>query len=109
MTNTRQLIQIHTTLPDRETAHNLLISLLKNHLVACGHICGARSSFHWNGAVQSNDEYLLSLKTREDLFDAVQQHIVSRHPYELPMITATVITHANMDYVDWVVRETSPS
>jgi uncharacterized protein involved in tolerance to divalent cations len=48
------------------------------------------------------------MKTTLDRMPAVIELLRSRHPYEVPEITARRIDWATEDYAQWLVRSTTP-
>lgn len=96
-------IQITTTVDKKATAEQIANSLLSRKLAGCIQISGPITSVYpWEGKVQSTEEWVCSIKTRADLFKAVQTLINEIHPYELPEIIATPIVKASDDYQDWL-------
>ena len=98
---------IITTLPDRETALSLARQLVRERLAACVNVgAPVTSVYEWQGALQQDSEVMLTIKTRGERFDALRDAIVARHPYELPEIIATPITHGLPEYLNWIVERT---
>ena len=65
-------IDIWVTCPDRDVAGKIAKATLSERLVACANIFGTVSSiYHWKGAIESEEEVPLLLKTRAEHFDAV--------------------------------------
>jgi periplasmic divalent cation tolerance protein len=54
-------------------------------------------------------ETRLHLLTRTDRVGRVTEIVRTRHPYEVPNITAIPIIDGNPDFIAWVKDETSPS
>ena len=103
-----KLIDVWVNCPSREVAEAISSQLLNRRIVACSNTYPAiRSSYHWKGAIESEEEYPLLLKTRESLFGAVSSLISELHPYETPGIIALPIEQVNDEYRDWLIAETS--
>ncbi|MEK6646219.1 MAG: divalent-cation tolerance protein CutA, partial [Candidatus Firestonebacteria bacterium] len=64
------------------------------------------SIFKWQGKLNIEREVLMIMKTREDLFNAVEKRVKELHSYEVPEIIAVPITQGSKSYLDWVVKET---
>lgn len=96
-----------TTLPDQDTARSLACRLLKEKLAACVNVMPAMTSIYlWKGEVREETECLLMIKTRQACYGRVETLLRAEHPYELPEIMATDITHGLPDYLGWIKEST---
>jgi len=102
----KKYIQIETTFKTKVNATDMLDALLNAKLVACGQIKFVKSVYNWNGKRCVESEYLLTLKTREQLFDECQKFIKLKHKYELPQITAFFIEFVSAEYANWIDENT---
>ena len=92
-----------TTCPDRDTAEALGSALVEGRLAACVSVVdGVTSIYPWEGQVQRDNECLLLIKTRRELFDTLRDEVVSRHPYELPEILAVPVACGLDGYLRWI-------
>ena len=99
-----------TSLPDRETAVKLARSLVTGRLAACVNVgAPVESMYHWRGQIETATEVPLIIKTRRDLYEAVQAAILASHPYELPEVLAVPVSHGFNRYLDWIGAETAAS
>ncbi len=98
-------IEVTTTLPEPQQAEQLAALLLEKRLVACVQQSPCVSRYHWQGAVETDEETVCTMKTRTALFDKLCQTITAMHPYEVPEILATPILNGNQDYLSWLDRE----
>ena len=74
-----------TTTNAREDAERLARDLVERRLAACVQVLGPISStYRWQGAVESAEEWLCLIKTTAARFDAVGAHIDTSHGYETP-------------------------
>jgi len=102
------IIQVVTTLDNREAAERLGRHLVGERFVACCQIVGPiRSIYRWKGKVEETDEWYCVMKTRPSLYQSTQEAIKRLHPYEVPEIIATTVDEALPEYAAWVVSETS--
>lgn len=100
------LILVSTTSDQLATLELIAQELLDQRLAACVQISGpVTSHYRWEGSLTRSSEYLLTAKSRADLWPAIQAAIRSRHHYELPEIIA-LPADASEDYYRWVLRET---
>ena len=99
-------IQIATTTATKDEAQQIAAMLIAHRLVACAQVSGPLVSvYHWQGKVETGDEWLCTLKTRETLFEQVTAAIREVHSYQCPEIVATPIIAASPDYLAWLERE----
>ncbi len=92
-----------TTCPDAPCAEALADHLVREHLAACvNQLPGVRSTYEWQGQVNTEQEVLLFIKTRADAWERVEQAIKSRHPYQVPEVIALPIARGSADYLNWI-------
>jgi periplasmic divalent cation tolerance protein len=98
------------TVPSSEVGERIAARLLEKKLAACVNILpGVTSIYTWNGAVQKDQELMLVVKTRADLFhDRLVPAVKAVHPYEVPEIIALPVLMGSPDYLDWIAAETQP-
>ena len=96
------LIAIITTLPNREQARELATHLVEQGLVACAQLGEIESIYRWDNDLQQGPEIRLLLKTRQDLYSAVEAIILERHSYDLPAIHSLRIDQVHPPYRDWI-------
>jgi periplasmic divalent cation tolerance protein len=97
-----------TTVGSEEEASRIARTLVERRLAACVNVVpGVVSTYRWEGAVRSDAEWLLIVKTRADRFDDVRAAIRELHSYELPEVV--MIDAANVDaaYLDWIATSVS--
>jgi periplasmic divalent cation tolerance protein len=108
MNATVETLLVLTNLPDRERAERLAASLVNNGVAACVNILApCRSVYRWQGALQSEDEVPVLIKTTRGQYAALESAIRGEHPYELPEIIAVPITAGLPDYLNWVAAQVS--
>jgi periplasmic divalent cation tolerance protein len=97
---------ILTTMPDSGAAQKLVTDALNARLAACVTELGAvRSSYHWQGKIESADEIQLLFKTSVARAPELEQFIQAHHPYDTPEILSWQAT-ASLAYGQWVIAET---
>ncbi|MBW2016199.1 MAG: divalent-cation tolerance protein CutA [Deltaproteobacteria bacterium] len=100
-------LQVFVTVEKREEAERIAGRLLEERLAACVQIIGpVRSTYWWRGNIESSEEWLCLLKTREDLYDDLEETVRNIHSYEVPEILALPIVRGNPDYLKWLTEET---
>jgi periplasmic divalent cation tolerance protein len=87
-------------------AENLARALVDAHLAACVNVVDVRSCFWWEGAVSTEPERLLIVKTQHRLLDPLIERIRGQHTYDLPEIIAIPIIGGYGPYLNWIREET---
>ncbi|NPA17530.1 MAG: divalent-cation tolerance protein CutA [Aquificae bacterium] len=96
-------IVVLITCPDKETGRKLAFGLVENKLAACVNIVpGLNSIYFWQGKVEDDSEILMVVKTREDLFEKLEEYVKANHPYTVPEIIALPIVKGSSDYLNWI-------
>jgi len=86
-----------------EEAEKIVQKLLEERLIACGSVLGpVTSRFWWKMKVETAEEYVAMMKTREDLFEAACKKIEDMHSYDVPEIVGVPILHASHEYLEWL-------
>jgi periplasmic divalent cation tolerance protein len=102
-----QLIVVLITAPSALVGEQIAQALLAKRLAACVNQAGAvQSLYHWQGAVHQDEETLLIVKSRMDLFEQLALVVKSLHPYNVPEIIALPIVTGLSDYMNWIVEST---
>lgn len=99
------------TCPDHPTAERIAHLLIDQKLAACVNILpGIQSIYPWQGKVESAQEHLLLIKSRQDCYAALEAAIRQHHPYQIPEIVAVAIQQGSADYLKWLDSHlTSPA
>ena len=93
--------------PDR--AEELARTLIELRVAACVNLVPqVRSVYRWQGAVCTDDEVLLLIKTTAERFEALRDAVLSNHPYELPEVLAVDVAAGHLPYLDWIAACVSP-
>jgi periplasmic divalent cation tolerance protein len=99
-----------TTLGNRDEADRLAGVLVRERLAACVQVVGPiRSTYWWQGAVETAEEWLCLIKTADARYAALEARIKELHSYDVPEITAVPITAGAAAYLGWIEAETAPS
>jgi periplasmic divalent cation tolerance protein len=97
-----------TTFPSREEAQHAARLLVEERLAACVQLLPIESFYRWQGAVQTEAEVLLLVKTRTALFDAAIARIKAVHSYTVPEIVGWPFSAGHLPYLDWIDEVTAP-
>ena len=101
-------IQVTTTTDKREDADRIARVLVEKRLAGCVQVLGPMTSiYRWKGKIETASEWLCLIKSRQELYGAIEAAIRSLHPYQTPEIMATPVTAGSRDYLDWLETETA--
>lgn len=97
---------VYITTPNMQTGEQIAGSLIAKKLAACVNLTPVRSIFNWQGQVNHEDEVLLIVKTRAELFETQLLPAVKElHPYEVPEIIALPVVMGSASYLSWIDEE----
>lgn len=104
-----QAIVVLITVPSREVGEKVARALLEQRLAACVNILPAiQSHYWWQGEIQQEQEALLFVKSRSDLFETrLIPAVQAIHPYEIPEIIALPVNMGLESYLGWITQETT--
>ena len=97
------------TAPSQEVGRQVAGALIEQKLAACVNIIPAINSLYvWEGKTVDDQEALLVVKTRADLFeDRLVPAVQAVHPYEVPEIIALPVLMGSKRYLEWIEAETT--
>lgn len=98
------LVEIVTTGPADFLAEHVA-RLVDERLIACAQCADVRSTYRWEGGVESEPEVRAHLHTTAALAASVRARIAADHPYDLPCILVLPVVDALPEYAAWVARE----
>ena len=99
----KSYIQISSTTETKEEAQKIAQYLVEQKLAACVQITGPITSiYRWKGKVETANEWLCLIKTRDNLFNKVEAAIKKMHSYETPEIVAMPIVKGRKEYLNWI-------
>lgn len=99
-------IIVMVTVP-QENREDLTRVILEKRCAACVNVLeNVRSYYWWQGRQEQSTEALLLIKTRKELFPALEELIRTHHPYDVPEIVAFDITEGSRPYLRWLREET---
>jgi periplasmic divalent cation tolerance protein len=98
-----QALQVTTTTAERKDADALAKAVLEKRLGACVQISGPiDSSYWWNDRLESAREWIVTIKTRKDLYKPLEKLLLELHPYDQPEIIGTAIDQISPGYLKWL-------
>ncbi len=95
-----------TTEANFEYAKDLSRYLLESRVAACISLQNIKSSYWWDGRIESADEVQLLIKTTKSCLDEVKEIFSEKHSYEVPQF---IHWPASLDlvYRDWYNQQIS--
>ncbi|QIR13395.1 divalent-cation tolerance protein CutA [Shewanella aestuarii] len=104
---TSNYLIIFTTCPDKAVADTLARALVNAKLAACVQISQAvESVYMWDNQVCQSKEVQLQIKSLAVHYQAIEQMVIQLHPYEVPELIATPVTHGFAPYLTWIEETT---
>lgn len=97
---------IKTAIDSKEIANEITKSLLEKRLVSSVQQKEISSSYWWNNQIETSQEYLLEMKTKESLYKEVEQEIRKLHTYKIPEIYAEEVKEGLTEYFKWIEENT---
>ncbi len=99
-------IIVKTTCASKEEAKYIANILVKERLAACVQLNEIESIYFWKDEICSDNETLLSIKTKKELFSKVQSRILELHSYDVPQIIEIEISNISEDYLKFIKENT---
>ncbi len=90
------------TAGSEEEAGAIASVLVEMKLAACVSIAPIQSVYRWQGNIERDREWQLTIKTDLALFPALETKIQELHSYEVPEILAIPIVAGSNAYLDWM-------
>jgi len=98
--------QVITTTATKSDAQAIATAVVAKHLAACAQVIGPiTSTYWWQGKIETAEEWLCVMKSRQDLYEALEKAIRQVHPYKVPEILAVPVVQGSQDYLEWMDRE----
>lgn len=92
-----------TTVPGDFDAAGMAKILVERGLAACVNISpGITSVYRWDGAIQTDAEQQLIIKTTADKIGALDDAISALSPYDLPEFIVVPIVAGSAKYLAWL-------
>ena len=98
---------VYVTAPE-STADELAATLVDERLAACVNAVDCRSTYRWEGAVTTDDETILLIKTTDEASDRLVARIEELHPYDVPCVVRFDEAGMLDGYANWVADATTP-
>ncbi|MDF1881964.1 divalent-cation tolerance protein CutA [Sulfurimonas sp. MAG313] len=97
------MLVVSCTVPSLDVAQAISRILVMEKLCACVNQVPSISSYYmYEGEFCEDEELLLLIKTSEEKYIALEKRLKELHPYDVPEIIASAITHSSSEYLSWM-------
>ncbi|MDI5982590.1 divalent-cation tolerance protein CutA [Amycolatopsis magusensis] len=104
---TAENVVVTTTTDSEDLARALAAGAIEARLGACAQVVGPVTSvYRWEGAVQTDQEWRVEVKTTARRVEELTAHLLEHHTYDTPEVIATPITGGSPAYLSWLAEET---
>ena len=100
-----KILLIITTAPNLLLAEQIAKLLIKKDLAACVSIKEIKSIYKWQGSIEENKEFELTIKTLPENLDELIQTIKRETTYKLPQLISKIFDSEN-SYFQWIKEST---
>ena len=98
---------INCTTKNKEEAIFIAKNLVERKLIACCNIVPSITSvYEWKNELCCDEECLMVIKTKKELFNEVELEIKKLHTYDTPEIICIPINNGSREYLSWVNEQT---
>lgn len=98
-------LQVTTTTDNRDAALELARSAVQARLAAGGDVSGPNTSFFWHdGEFGTGEEWRLRLHTTRECYEALEAHLLDRHPWSNPEISAVEVATGSAGCLEWIAK-----
>ena len=85
-----------------EIANKIIDTLLEKKLIVGSQVTKVHSKYWWNNKLEECDEYKLEFRTKETIFNEIENEIKQIHDYEVAEISYYEIKNASKEFFDWI-------
>jgi periplasmic divalent cation tolerance protein len=101
------VVLILTTAPAGDAGEAIARVLVDERLAACVNVLAPMASvYRWQGAVESDTERQLIIKTTSDQAAAIHARLRELHSYDLPEFLVLKVADGGAAYLEWVQAAT---
>ena len=97
---------VMTTTASEVEAETMARQIVQARLAACVQIQAIKSFYVWKEQPCAEKEWLLLIKSRVAVYQALEDFIRAHHRYETPEIVQLPITAGSADYLHWLALQT---
>lgn len=97
---------VMTTMASEAEAETMARQIVQAQLAACVQVQAIKSFYVWKEQPCAEKEWLLLIKSRAAVYQALEDFIRAHHRYETPEIVQLPITAGSADYLHWLALQT---
>jgi len=98
-----QAVMAMTTTNTEREAKKLASLIVDARLAACVQIVPKiHSIYRWEGQIHDDQEYLLLIKTGQELIEKLKRLMEKNHSYEVPEFLVVPIVDGTENYLEWM-------
>ena len=91
-----------TTCENTERAEELAQSILNLKLAACVQLSNITSFYTWQNKSHQSKEVQLTIKTKQELYQKLEKHILDNHKYDTAEILMFPVIAGSAKYLKWI-------
>ena len=104
-----ELVELSTTVESAEQAEAISQQIVTERLAACVQITGPiQSVYRWKGEVCNSSEYRCTMKTTQQMVDALMDRLKAIHPYDVPELLVVQVLRCSPEYEKWLCEQLGP-
>ena len=97
-----------TTVTNRVDADRLAATAVAANLAVCVQVDGPIvSHYRWRGQDERSEEFRLLFKCLPDRLQALEKHVLAKHPYDTPEWIAVRAARVGEKYLSWAEANSS--
>ena len=101
-------VVVFTTIGSSTDGRELASTLITERLAACVNVLGEMDSvYRWEGAVETDRERQLIIKTTAERLPKLQARVHELHPYEVPEFVVLPVVGGSERYMNWLKDSTT--
>ncbi len=95
-----------TTFENEQQAKPVIEDIIRCKLAACVQEIKIKSHYTWKGELCHEDEVLVLIKTRKELYSELERKLLEIHPYDTPEILLIDAEKGSAAYLAWIDEQT---
>lgn len=99
------LCHIWLTCKNTEEASKIAKKLLNVRLIACAKQIPVVSDYRWKGKIEHEEEVLLMMESKLDLFDQIEAEVEKLHSYGTFVLETSPVSRVSVPAQQWWIKE----
>lgn len=100
-----KFVKLFLSCETQAESHKISRALLEQRLVACVRIAPTDCSYWWKGEIVDDHEYVISMASVADNFDAIEAEIEKLHSYDTFVLQQVPIERLSKKAEAWLLEE----